>query len=339
LAALPAHTGYLLAGDNFGTGFSGNALAIWDVDTMQVLQTVDLPNSRAAGFSRDPVGRLWIGLSGDMQRGDNKVLVYSPEGVLLKTLQLCTDPEAGITFAAGRVFIACTEDGFKGKVVVLDGESLAPVKELEFSVPGGPYYLTANAATEQRVVLAGMTTGADPNSSYAALVVIDPRTLAVEGPVVLGAGTDIWSILPDGERFYLLNVASAHASAETRRDLLVLEAGAPLTWTVQNLPEASPLWGIISGKSLYAYHNPGWNTTQVLSQRAVTRWDLETGATERWSLPDEFDGGSVAVVDGRPCLTHWQYAPESEHGLYCLDVTGQWQLMLPFKEALRVIIP
>src|SRR5437879_4063368 len=93
--AVPPHPGYVLPRYTVSGVFSGNALTLFDPASMSVVKRVGLPRTWAKNFARDPQGRVWIGLSGDMQRTDRRVQVYSPDGRLTATLSVGGGPEAG----------------------------------------------------------------------------------------------------------------------------------------------------------------------------------------------------------------------------------------------------
>lgn len=90
-----------LAGKDESSNFRNNALTLVNTDTWQIYKRVELPRSRIESFSRDPQGRLWLGLSGNTDQGDTRVQIYSAEGDLLTTLTVCRNPEVGISFAQG----------------------------------------------------------------------------------------------------------------------------------------------------------------------------------------------------------------------------------------------
>ncbi|MFP4343670.1 MAG: hypothetical protein ACLFU8_03150 [Anaerolineales bacterium] len=340
--------GYLLAGSNVSNDFDNNALYLFDTAPGPAVTAaarsaplrVDLPRSWVRYLNRAPDGRLWIGLGGDFTRNDDRVQVYSAQGELLHTLRPCNNPEAGITFAAGYAFVGCTNDGFTGTVVVLDPNDFSTVTTLTLALPDAPVLLVGSGATERHVLLTAMTTGPDPQRSYALANIIDARQLEISAQISLGADTDIWTVLPHEERFYLLNVASARSAAQPRPDVLILDPDAPATPERLTLPLASPLWGQIVAGELYVYHHPGWNTTQQEPWRGLSRTPLRGGSGVAWSLPDGFEAGALAVWQGVPCLSHWDaWSPTEEHGLYCLDEEGALQLRFPIPDASGVLIP
>lgn len=322
--------GYVLSGDNVASGFRRNALTIFDRATWKVDRQVALPRSWAKNFSRDPQGRLWIGFSGNFQQTDNRLQVYSPQGDLLKTLGLCVHPEAGISFAAGRAFVACAENGFSGKVAVVNLETLAVEKTIELSLSDRNLLLTSSAASEEAVVVAG----------FGAIAVIDPRSLTVQTRLELGQNIDIWRIIPHQGRFYLLNVGSWQQPREQANDVLVLTPGnspeiAPLALA------PSPLWGAIEGNFLYTYHNPTWNQMNSDFQRQISQMDLSSGKVKIWALPNEWDASDMKVIDGKIILARWYGDSSEEDGLYQFNpMSGQLtKQLLNVADASGVLLP
>ncbi|HLM53018.1 MAG TPA: hypothetical protein VK325_05365 [Pseudoxanthomonas sp.] len=306
----PSH---VLSGSNAGAGFPNNALTVFDAATWQMHRQVSIPRSRAKNFSRDPQGRIWIGFSGSIQKSDDRLQVYSPQGELLKTLNPCVDPEAGINFAAGRAFVVCAEKGFSGKVVVLNLETLAIEKTIALSLPDKPLLLISSAASEEAVVVVGS----------GVITLIDPRSLTVQAQLRPGENVDIWRIIPHQGRFYLLNVGSWQQPREQADDVLVLEPGnAPRITPLALAP--SPLWGAIAGDALYVYHNPTWNQANSDSSRQMSRLDLTSKEVRTWQLPDGWDASDLAVIDGKVVLARWLGSGGAEDGLYEFDpVSGQ----------------
>ncbi len=337
----PTQPVYVLAGSNVSEGFKNNALYIFDASAISNAPVrASLPRSWARYLNRAPDGALWVGFAGDFNRNDDRVQVYAPDGALLHTLRPCSNPEAGITFAAGRVFIACSGDGFAGALAVLDAATLEVIATLPLAQPDAPLLLVGSGADEDYVVLMAMTTGPDPERSYAIAVVVDVQQLEIVAQIELGPDSDVWTVLPHAGRFYLLNAASARAVEQPRPDVLVLDPAHPEVWETLTLPLAAPLWGQIVAGELYAYHNPGWNTTQQSDWRGISRTPMDTGAGEAWQLEERFEAGGLAVWDGTPCLVHWDYwQPAAEHGLYCLEVDGELRQRLSVPDASGVVMP
>ncbi len=339
--------GYLLAGAQAGQSLAANRLALFEISAADTSASAPLtpylsrtlPTARIRRLVHAPDGTLWLGLSGDFSKDDERVLVYSPQGDLLKTLRPCTNPDAGISFAAGRVFIACSENGFRGSLAVLDAATYATVALLPLSLEPAPALLVASAADEAVVLITAMTSGPDPQRSYAHLFVVDAQTLTLRASLPLGPDTDVWTIVPDAGRFYLLNAASTRSAAIPRPDVFRFDPNSDHLDAL-TLPAASPLWGILKAGTLYTYHHPGWNTTQPQNWRAVGVVDVERWEGKSWPLPDGFDAGAIAVWDGAPCLTFasaWE--PQARHGLYCLNDAGELALRVQMAGASGVWLP
>src|SRR5215831_9454699 len=111
---------YIVSGDNVGSRFPHNTLTLVNPAGWAIRRQVALPHSWAKNVSRDPRGRLWIGFSGNHQDTDNLLQIYSPQGDLLQELRPCEAPDAGISFAENRAFVACAERGFSGRVVAVN---------------------------------------------------------------------------------------------------------------------------------------------------------------------------------------------------------------------------
>lgn len=337
--ALPvARSGAVLSGYNVGSRFRHNALTLFDPATWQVLHRVELPRSWAKQLARDPDGRWWVGLSGSVRESDTRLDVYGPDGALVKTLHPCTDSEAGVSFAADRAFVAFAEDGFRGKVPVISLRTLAVVHVLELAVPGSHLLLVASAASEAAVVVVGGSDGEGP-AQQSVVTVIDPRALTVVAQLPLGPGSDVWRIIPRGDRFYSLNVASGRQPLDQARKVLVLKPGDPPRVAPVSSARA-PLWGAIDGDGLWAYHNPVWNQPSRDPRRWISRLDLASGTAQTWPLPDGRTAGDLAIVDGQVILAHWTGHSDAEDGLYGFDpATGQLTRVLQVTDASFVLGP
>ena len=98
-------------------------LSIIDASSWQVVHSVKLPQSKVAELGRDPLGRLWIGYVGGAGWADVRVQIYSPDGVLLHTLEPCDTPGGGFHFTEEKAIVVCDENGFIGKAVTLNLDS------------------------------------------------------------------------------------------------------------------------------------------------------------------------------------------------------------------------
>jgi hypothetical protein len=328
----------VLAGSNVHDRFSRNALVLFDPAKRQVRRRIALPHSWAKNISRDPGGNLWIGFSGSLQTDDDRVQIYSPGGTLLKTLRTARGPEAGISFAAGRAFVTCSESGFSGSVVVVRLGTLEIEQRIPVKLPDGrPLLLVASAADDQHVVVSGLTSG-PVEASYTVITTLDPRRLTMERQIPLGMHSSVWQILPYQGCFYLLNVASGSQPRPRAGDLFVLNPGRKPSVTRCTVA-ASPLWGAIEGNVLYAYHNPTWNSTSADPRRNLSVFHLQTGKTQSWDLPKGWDAGDLKLLNGQMLLTTWGSRNRAD-GIYRFDPTrGEVSLYMKVQDASRLLLP
>jgi len=333
LASRPL-VGYVLSGNNGSEGFRHNALTLIDARSGAVQRQIALPHSWAKNASRDPHGRLWIGFAGTLNTSDTLVQVYSPAGELLQELRPCVAPKAGISFAANRAFVACSERGFSGKMVVVNLDTFAIEATIELRLPDAPMLLTASAATATAVVVAAMTSGPD-DALYSVITLIDPYTLTVRAQLTPDKHTNIWRILPHQGCFYLLNVGSWRQPRAQAQDVLVLDPSDPQKLRGLALA-AAPLWGVIAGESLYTYHNPTWGLSDD-SQRSISRLDLTSGQVQTWTLPEQWNADDLALMQGQIILVKsggrkdsaglYRFDPQSGHVQLLVGVTDASQLL------------
>lgn len=330
---------YVVSGNNENNGFANNALTIFDAKAMTIQHKVALPLSRTKSFSRDPRGNLWIGFSGNMTDNDDRVQIYSAQGELLKTIQPCVNPEAGISFAAARAFIVCAENGLSGEVAAVNLDTLKTELTLTLGLPNAPYLLITSAASETTVVVAGLTSGPE-ETSYSVISLIDPQTLTVTAQIPLGKNTDIWRILPHNDRFYLLNAGSYRQPRDQANDILILTPGSSPVITPQALT-ASPLWGAFDGNVLYVYHNSTWNHPIDDPHRQMSRLDMDNGQLQTWTLPDQWEASDLTIINGEIILAKWEYwSGDTDDGLYRFDrSTGQLSLLLNIADASSLLPP
>ncbi|MFL5804470.1 MAG: hypothetical protein ACJ8CR_22340 [Roseiflexaceae bacterium] len=321
-----------------GQSTAGQSLTLIDPATWAVQHMVALPRSKVRQLSRDPLGRIWVGFYGTSTLIDNRVQVYSSDGDLLHELQPCQAPAAGISFAAGRAFIACALNGFSGQVVVLDLATMAIERTIDLKPANKALMLITSAADEHAVVVVGIAADPDQPSSDV-ITIIDPQTVAVRAQLNVGANTDIWRVIPHGGRFYMLNAGSWRQPREQANDLLVLDVtGAPTLTPVALTP--SPVWGAIEGDVLYAYHNPVWDQPNSDSTRTISRLDLRTGAKQTWPLPQDWFAGDLAVLDDQILLSHQAGRGQADDGVYRFDpASGGLKRVLTSTNANQILLP
>jgi hypothetical protein len=320
LRAASPRPGTLYVVSTAGEANKRNTLSIVDVPSWRISTTVRLRYPQPRSVAVDPVGRVWVTYSaGRDPAAQDRVQVLADSGKLLATLDSCRGPEAGIAFAAGRVFVACSEDGRSGRVHVLDATTLASIGTIQIPAPtGDAYFLTAIAASDTRVVLAGMTKGPDAARRYAAITILDPVRLAVAWQSKPIADLDVWSIVPYASDFLLANVASAESRDPTRRaDVMRLRPGNQLD-RITVTP--SPLWAAVADDVLYLYHNPSWNSVSASTARALSSYHLTRHTMTQWDLPDGFDAGAIAVLGDRIALASPDAGPGRRAGVYAFDL-------------------
>ncbi len=310
--------GYVVSGDNAYSGFNYNALTIFDTEKWQVHQQIWLPHSGVKSFRRDPQGRLWIGFGGAPFGGsDDLVQIYTPDGNLLKALHPCDIPQGGISFASGRAFIACTQNGVSGKVAVVNLATFAIEKTIELTANDdrSNLLLSASAANEEIVVVSGSTNDGPKDTSYAIVTLIDANTLNIKAQLEPLEDVDVWRIIPYKKQFYLLNVSSWRRIRDSANDIMVLSTGNPPTITPLAVAP-SPLWGVIKDDKLFAYHNQTFDQPNSNPKRQFSRLDLVTKEVKIWDLPDNWDASDLGIIDDKLILSTWNVKQDSTDGLY-----------------------
>jgi hypothetical protein len=275
---------------------------------------------------------------------DDLVHVYSANGQLLKSLHPCLRPDAGITFGAGKAFVACSETGFQGRIVAVDLETLGSVQEVQLRVPDAAYFLESSYADDDFLIVAGGISPADPTmrknlSGDSTVTILDPASLGVISQVRL-PDADVWRILRRLETFYLLNTGSwiRDRYSGTANDIFVLTPGSvPKIELLAVAP--SPYVGDIGGSVLWTFHNPTLNQPNNDSKRQISRLDLVSGQKIIWPLPMNWRVDDLKLIDQRVILARWRSSTEDEDGLYEFDPeTGQARMILNVPDASQVIV-
>jgi outer membrane protein assembly factor BamB len=279
-------------------GKPAGSICALDSSTGSILKETLLPGGRAKALARDPLGRYWVGYSARNGPSDNRLLLFSANLKLQKTITVgCNNPGVGIVFSSGKVFAGCTENGRTGKIVVLDQKTLSEVAiiPLGAAAKSSVYYLTALAANGDRLIISGMTEGPDLSKRYAVVSVIDPATNRLTWQSKPLAGVDVWQILPYREQFILLNVASAEQRDKSSADILLLHTDNRLERR-STLP--APLWGTVQGDSVFSFHNASHNSRYSDQKRFISSFDLQSGAQASWPLPDGFNASGLLQQEG-----------------------------------------
>jgi hypothetical protein len=266
--------------------------------------------------------------------GDNRVVVLSAEGEVEGILRPCPNPYLGVHFNAEHAFVICAMNGFYAKVVVLDLLSFAETAAVEV---GGAekFFLNDSDSVDGTIALFG---GGDTQNR---LLVFDMQTYTVTASVTHDFSyiQDIVHYADNGVvQFYLLNVIS-FKYPEKSDALLRLDLTTLPTLTEVTLPVLGPTWGTIVGDQLYSYHNPQDGTTSDSPLRFISRLDLQTGDSAFWPLPNRWNAGDIAWVNGKLILTRDRFEdPEQVSGLYEFNPeTGELTQLLHLPGAERLL--
>ena len=285
---------------------------------------VRLSQPGASAAAMDAQGRVWVGGRSVHGLPMTSISVISADLAQQTRVTTTENPGVGIVFARGKAYVAATNSGFGGSVTQIDPATLA-TRNATIPPPHGPsYILTSIAANDNQIVVAGMVAGPDPRKRYAALTVIDAEALDIIWQSPPLENTDIWQILPHGDRFVLLNVASADDRTPNRADLLQLGPDHRLMpLALSGLTAASPLWGHLQGDILYAYHNPTWNSVFDSPERALSITNLRTQQSKTVKLPEGMDASDLRVAGQHILLSVKSSTPQHPGGVYTLDLQGE----------------
>jgi hypothetical protein len=329
------------------SGYVRNTLALFDAQSCEVRKSVSLPRSWAKSVARDPHGRIWIGLSGGVSASDDRVCVYSPDGAFDRTIRVCDDPGAGVSFAGSMAFVACCGNGMTGRLVVLDIESFRETDAFELALPDGPWTLVSSAVNDRTVVVAGLTSGAD-DARHCVIALVDIASMTMSEPIRLGVHTDVWRIISHDGKFYLLNAASGETCGRRAADVFEITPTCDRSGSLAErcivrplFTAPSPVWGVIDNGVLYSYHNPAWNSTETDPRRCVSVSDLSVGETKVYDLPDGFAASDIGIVGGRIVLAG-RGIPSNEgvDGLFEYDTrTSAVRLLLAWEGASSIVPP
>lgn len=297
--ALPQHTAYVLSGILGGTNTFW--LTLLDADTWQVIRRVQLPQAYTTHLSRDPQGRLWIGYLG-LDWTEYRMQVFTTDGRLLQTLHPCRDPESGVQFASGKAFVMCMENGFFATVAVLDLATLSVETLMKLEWPRNNYLVYSSGGDENYGIVIG-SHGGPRDTSYTGITLLNLQNQQVESQLNTLEDAYIRKVVPYQGQYYLLNAESWRLPRETAKDIFVVTPSVPPGVKTLKLPISSPNWGGVANDMLFTYHNPTkGGVASVASNRAVVRLDLKTGASQVWSLPDNWDANDLEVVNGKVIL-------------------------------------
>ncbi|MFN8488666.1 MAG: hypothetical protein U0350_13785 [Caldilineaceae bacterium] len=327
--SLPAHPLYVLA-VSAGT-YGNNELVIVDVNSWQVVRRTTLLDVAPWDFSRDPQGRIWVGYGAD-PGGDHRVQVFAPDGSLLKTFSLCSDPYNLIHFAAKRAFIPCLQNGFHAAVAVVDLQSLEMVKQVDIRITGDNFLLVATGGDEAYFVMAGG--GKITNR----VVLLDTHTLATLEPIPIPPSNPSRIFAYRG-RFLLLN-SVPNSPPTGRQDLLIIDITKSPVVSTYPMAASGALWGMLEDNVLYTYHDAEERGFKKDPARAISRLDLNTNKSALWPLPDQWNARDLTLVNGDIILAHSISQDRENDGLYRFDSqTGKLTMLVHILGAQRILPP
>ncbi len=331
---LPASAGYLISGLDENQNFASNGMLIFDTRTFSKIQVIPLPHSSIEVARIAPDGNLWIGLSGGTNWDDDQVLVLNASGKKVVEFHACLDPAVGIWFYHANAFIVCRDTGFISSIVKVNTANYHVDKKIQLGIGNGqPFLAVSSGLSGSYLAVNGTTSGPQASLSYSVLIIVNLDTFNAAPEIEFGAATNIWSILPFHDNFYLLNAQGD--KNEKREDVLIVDPQKNTLVESLTMDSPSPLWGVISSKVLYSFHDSEWNSIFTSPARSLCRTDLVTRVQNCIPLEDNFDAYDLALINGEPCLTHW--GDEQSSGLYCME-DNKMELKIQYKDASLVAV-
>lgn len=310
-----------------------NELVVMDGNTFdEINRTRLMDRTLIFKFSQDPLGRIWIGYAGTLENYTQRVDIFSPYGLLLQSLETCGYPNREIQFVDGHAFVPCERNGFRAQMAAINLESLAIEKMIDLTAEPRFSLLSAAANTESVLAIGGSKT-------HATGIVLDPQRLKIKQYIPLYGGANIFTIIVNEDRFYLLNRGSSF-SPDNPIDLRMIHIAGEPEITEYKLAVRDPVLGFIDGEFLWAYHQPIAEKAET-SFWAITRTHLATGKSDYWPLPDYWWAGDMIALNGKIVLTRRDSAdPNETDGLYEFSPeTGQLTQILELPGAHLLLAP
>ncbi len=335
---MPARPLYVLTVSAGRVG--NNELLIVDADTWQVARRTSLLWAIPWDFSRDPEGRIWIGY-GAQPGPERRVQVFTADGSLIKTMDLCFAPILPIHFAAGRAFVPCLQNGFEAAVVVIDLTTLEVIQQVDIRFPDNDFMLISTGGNENYFMLIGNRHDAKwviPLDTHT-LMTLDPLSMPDSNPEAILTYKDRFILLNSIAESLLVNKMMEPLPAG-RPDLLIIDTEPTPRLTVYEMEIPGALYGVIDGDSLVSYHNAERYGFSAAPARAVSRLNLVTDEMEFWSLPDGWNARDIAIMDDDILLAHSIFIEPESAGLYRFDAdTGELTMLVNIPGANRIIVP
>ena len=355
LGELPSNLGYLRAsGPTFGK------LIIFDAKTFDIHRTIDLPQALRGdthGLERDDRGRIWIGYSQEFTNAlpwamKEEVLVFSPVGELEHALETdCGPPEGGIAFSNEYAFIGCVWSGFKGKLAVVDTETMEIVKIIGGFRPEGPglsdrrpnKFFVANVKEIAGNILV-LGKGSAPRdyqritysrSGAAMIASVDIESLEIRKyNTSFPPGSKIIDAVEVDGMAWLLNSWSHIPEKPPRIDIYVMDPKTLEVVDSFNLSHPYPVWGKTNANGdVYIVHDAYRRGIAAGMQGGVTRINPETREETYWRFHPEFGGRDILGFDfnqDQPCLVQF-------NGLWCADSQGKFEQVITQEDSIGIL--
>lgn len=310
----PERPVFVISGENVFERSSRSAVHIVDLSSFKTVRSVKLPRSWVRSPAVDPMGRLWVGVSGDQDRAGREVWIIEPSGRVIAKLQVGEAPEAGISFHGGRAYVCCRGTGFSGQVWVIDLESLKVEKVLDLDAKPYEYSFLTTSAMGERFLLVAANHSPPPGQEgegvfdlpYGEVFVIDCESGQVVRRVDLGPGIAVWDIVAAGgdDGFYLINNAAFQWKMafgnqnEGPGDVILfdsLEGVVKRNYQVGGFPFKAEFLR----QGVLLIYCRIWSSKYVDHRRALVELDVLSGRYRRTDLPAGFCATDMVTIDGK----------------------------------------
>ena len=309
-------------------------MVVFDAADFSKIMELPLPRSRIETANIAPDGNIWLGLSGGSIWNDDRVVVLDPAGNKLSEIHACPSPTSGIWFYHHRAIIVCRGNGFYATIAEINMPGFTVERKLQIKISDQqPFMAASSGLSGASLGVIGLTSGAQESLAYSVLAIVNLDTFSVSGMLDLGAGTNIWSVLPYEGRFYLLNAQGK--DDPKRQDIILVTPNDHKIEKAISLQTPSPVWGVIADQFLYSFHNSSWNSILESPDRFLCSTNLNTYQQSCLRLPTGFYSNGMGIIGGIPCLTHW--GDEGSSGLYCLE-NGKLEFKIQFASASMVVL-
>lgn len=304
---------FVVSGENVFERSSRSAVHIVDLSSLKTIRPVKLPRSWVRSPAVDPMGRLWVGLSGDQDRAGKEVWIIDPSGGVRDKIEVGEAPEAGISFNGGRAYVCCRCTGFSGQVWVIDLESLKVKKVLDLDAAPYEYSFLTTSAVGERFLVVAANHSPPPGKEgegafdlpYGEVFVIDCRSDEIVSRVDLGPGVAVWDIVPDeGDGFYLINNAAFQwkmglgDQGEGPGDIILFD---PVKGVVKRNYDVGgfPFKAEFLRQGVLLIYCRIWSSKYVDHRRALVELEVFSGRYRRTDLTAGFCATDMVTVDGK----------------------------------------